>query len=270
MPFWYTLFYEHERYGKPVMRPMLAEYPLDREAFALDEQYMLSDKLLVRPVLTKGAKTLNVYFPAIGADRKEGDAWFGFSGYNKEVRDWMDRTPIGWQSFDALVFGGPLVFQKGGTVIPVGDYGTTSSVSLRVAYRWDKAEGTLFLDDGKSYNYRNGRNEYVYLKYEFGINELTCKKIDAQANFKSETKLWQIYVAGFSFIPKFATLYTNGEERRLEVTSTFDGNDYTIQGVNVRLSDEWTIVLSGAVQNVICTCLLVSVTLVHAAKRLWI
>lgn len=55
LPLWYTMFYEHERSGLPIMRPLLSQYPLDKDAFAIDYEYLLSDKLLVRPVMQKGA-----------------------------------------------------------------------------------------------------------------------------------------------------------------------------------------------------------------------
>lgn len=54
LPLWYTMFYEHERSGLPIMRPLLSQYPLDKDAYAIDYEYLLSDKLLVRPVMQKG------------------------------------------------------------------------------------------------------------------------------------------------------------------------------------------------------------------------
>lgn len=32
LTFWYTMFYEHERSGLPIMRPLLTQYPLDKDA----------------------------------------------------------------------------------------------------------------------------------------------------------------------------------------------------------------------------------------------
>lgn len=80
LPFWYTLFYEHERNGLPIMRPLLAHYPSDKDNFAIDYEYLLSDKLLVRPVLTKGATKVDVYFPV--KSNKEGDIWYDIDDYS--------------------------------------------------------------------------------------------------------------------------------------------------------------------------------------------
>jgi len=46
------------------MRPLLAQYPQDKETFGIDNEYLLGDKLLVRPVLHQGVNKVDVYFPA--------------------------------------------------------------------------------------------------------------------------------------------------------------------------------------------------------------
>lgn len=75
LPFWYTMFYEHQRYGLPVMRPLLTQYPEDEAVFALDDTFMLSDTLLVSPVMIEGAVTRNVYFPK--------DVWYDADDYTR-------------------------------------------------------------------------------------------------------------------------------------------------------------------------------------------
>lgn len=41
LPYWYTLFYEHEKTAVPPMRPLWMEYPQDGETFSMDNQYLL-------------------------------------------------------------------------------------------------------------------------------------------------------------------------------------------------------------------------------------
>jgi len=58
-------------------------------------------------------------------------------------------------------------------------------ISLYVALDKDgKAEGTLYLDDGKSYGYRDAKNIYVKIKYDNG--KMTAEMINAGI----ETKVW--------------------------------------------------------------------------------
>lgn len=80
LPFWYTLFYEHELEGQPIMRPMLAQYPQDERTFDMDHQYMLADKLLVRPVTEENAKFAVVYFPFVNGSE---EIWYDIDRYKR-------------------------------------------------------------------------------------------------------------------------------------------------------------------------------------------
>jgi mannosyl-oligosaccharide alpha-1,3-glucosidase len=85
LPLWYTMFYEHERSGQPIMRPLLMHYPKDKNAFSLDNEYLLADKLLVRPVMEKDVKKVDVYFPSKGDD-VSGDVWYDIDDYRRVDR----------------------------------------------------------------------------------------------------------------------------------------------------------------------------------------
>lgn len=50
--------------GIPVVRALLLEFPDDTLTYAIKDQYMLGEDLLVAPVIKKGAKSRQVYFPA--------------------------------------------------------------------------------------------------------------------------------------------------------------------------------------------------------------
>jgi alpha 1,3-glucosidase len=43
LPLWYTLFFEHERTGAPVMRPLWYHYPKDKASFAIEDEYLLGN-----------------------------------------------------------------------------------------------------------------------------------------------------------------------------------------------------------------------------------
>lgn len=258
LSFWYTMFYEHERYGSPVMRPMLAEYPLDVNAFKLDDQYILADKLLVRPVLQKGATTVNVYFPTVDG-KEQSDIWYDFDTYTKIESAGTKATPV-----DLLKVP---VYQKGGSIIPKKEiarisstYMTDDPVSLFVAVNIEKkATGTLYIDDEKSYEYRRGK--YIYLQFEFSDNILTSTHVDQQASFSTESKLGRIVIAGLDEVPSYVTIETlDGESKRLEVIEVTD-EYFEIEAPNTSLALEWKITFNGAMQSKILTILFL-VTLV--------
>lgn len=253
------MFYEHERYGVPVMRPMLAQYPLDRNVYKLDDQYMLADKLLVRPVLQRGATTVSVYFPSVDG-REQSDIWYDFDTYAK-------LNSIGTKAIQVDSLKVP-VFQKGGSIIPKKEIARRSStqmtndpVSLFVAVNSkNKASGTLYIDDERSYEYRRGR--YIYLQLEFSDNILTSKYIDEQASFLTESKLGRIVIAGLDDAPSYVTIETNGDSKRLEVIETTE-HYFEIEASNTSLALEWRITFNNAMQNKILSSLLLMALLLH-------
>lgn len=45
LPYWYTLFFEHERTGDPVIRPLFYHFPQEADTYDLDHQLMAGTKL---------------------------------------------------------------------------------------------------------------------------------------------------------------------------------------------------------------------------------
>ncbi|HYW82544.1 MAG TPA: glycoside hydrolase family 31 protein, partial [Spirochaetia bacterium] len=76
--FIYCLAQDATRDGTPIVKPLFFNYPKDRSAYRVRDQFLLGDRFLVAPVLTRGARHRPVYLPE-GAWR---DYWSGmvFSG----------------------------------------------------------------------------------------------------------------------------------------------------------------------------------------------
>lgn len=236
---WYTMFFEHERDGSPVMRPMLSGYPLDVNAFKLDDQYLLSDKLLVRPVMQNATTEVNVYFPSTDGDKK-GEIWY-------DVDDYSKIDSIGYQSIEAKDTKIP-VYQRGGSIIPRKETVRKSSVwmrddpvSLIVAVDADEmATGTLYIDDEMSYDYRRGK--YLYMRFELKNSTITCQLIDQDAKYETKSVLDRILIAGLDETPTHATLTSGGRTKRLEIVTATD-NCFVIEKAEVNMGEEWTIAL---------------------------
>lgn len=80
--------------------------------------------------------------------------------------------------------------------------------------RQGKAAGTLYLDDEKSYAYRDGK--FIYVNFEFGDNQLTNRFI-GKPKYKSESWIERIVIAGLDRVPTSATILVNGASQQLEV-----------------------------------------------------
>ncbi|KAL1398870.1 hypothetical protein pipiens_000201, partial [Culex pipiens pipiens] len=177
LPFLYTLFYEHERFGRPVMRPLLAHYPWDPETFRLETQYLLGDQLLVAPVLEAGQRNVNVYFPLRNDSLTE--IWYDLDNYNKYIQSGYVEIPVDSYKIP--------VFQRGGTIIPTKSTVRKSTVAMRgdpftLLVALDArghARGELYVDDEQSFEYRYGK--YQYLEIEFYNKVLSLRKIDTDA-----------------------------------------------------------------------------------------
>lgn len=171
LPLWYTMFYEHERYGYPIMRPILTHYPTDADAFGIDYEYLLTDQLLVRPVLAQSVSKVDVYFPKKA--NGEGDIWY-------DIDDYTAIRQTGIVSIGVSNFKIP-VYQRGGSIIAKKERVRRASTLMRddpvtLIVCLDKngaAKGTLYTDDEKSYAYREGK--YLYTEFHFKENVLSNK-----------------------------------------------------------------------------------------------
>lgn len=246
LPLWYTLFFEHERFGYPVMRPMLAHYPNDPEAFALDNQYMLGDRLLIRPVTQANAQSVDIYFPRNSVNG-ESDLWYD------TVRLGEVYNTAGYHSVEGLnIFYIP-VFQRGGTIVPKKERIRRASTlmvndpyTLVVALdRSKQAKGTLYADDEKSYQYRNGK--YIYAEFEFKNNAIRGKFIDPNATFDTAEWIERIIVAGLGKKPKSATLSTESKQAQLSIIEYSTENDvdvFVIRKPGFSITENWEITLN--------------------------
>lgn len=60
LPHWYTVFYQHNSTGAPVIRPLWVEFPRDRQTFTIDNQLMIGQsKYLTAPL---NVKILNIIY----------------------------------------------------------------------------------------------------------------------------------------------------------------------------------------------------------------
>lgn len=145
MPYLYTLFYETEKTGLPIVRPLVMEYPEDQETFDCSDQVMIGSNIMLAPILRPGQTHRAVYFPS--------GVWYDFwteekinGGTYHLVSADIDTLPI---------------YIKEGTVLPLGSAVTHTKedqdIECLVYYSKTKEiTGQLYEDDELSYEYREG------------------------------------------------------------------------------------------------------------------
>ncbi|KAH7909434.1 glycoside hydrolase family 31 protein [Hygrophoropsis aurantiaca] len=67
LPYWYTLFANASMAGSPPVRALFFEFPDEPELFTVDRQWLVGSDILVTPVLTPGATTVDGIFPGRGS-----------------------------------------------------------------------------------------------------------------------------------------------------------------------------------------------------------
>jgi sulfoquinovosidase len=100
-PYLYRYAIIAHRHGLPIVRPLFLNYPTEAPTFALDDQYLLGDDLLVAPVLTQGQVTRRLYLPA---------------GWWSEYWTGRSHRGPGWIVVDAPLRQIPLLVRRGARV----------------------------------------------------------------------------------------------------------------------------------------------------------
>eukprot|EP00088_Acartia_fossae_P032112 TRINITY_DN3291_c0_g1_i2.p1 TRINITY_DN3291_c0_g1~~TRINITY_DN3291_c0_g1_i2.p1 ORF type:complete len:896 (-),score=202.34 TRINITY_DN3291_c0_g1_i2:157-2844(-) len=231
LPFWYTQFYEAEISGVPVMRPLWYEFPQDEGTFGREGEHLIGDALLVAPILKKSATELSVYFPG-------NELWYDIVTNEKldvsgelNIKAGYDKVPV---------------YQRGGTIIPRKHRVRRSSalmhddpVTLHVALdRNGKARGSLYMDDGSTFEYKDGKS--IYLEFTYENEKLTAKMLKEPG---METKVWleKVIVLGGGPINNPAKIKTKTDETYVDTMYEPATNILTIRKPGVNLGQEFTI-----------------------------
>jgi alpha-glucosidase len=147
LPYIYTTFYLAHTTGSTVMRALAWEFPDDPTLASADRQFLLGSSLMITPVLTQGAVTVDGVFPGVGS----GEVWY----------DWYNQSAVTAGPGKNITIDAPLghipVYVRGASILPIQEPALTTAASRRnpwgllVALSSDgAASGSLYVDDGES------------------------------------------------------------------------------------------------------------------------
>lgn len=164
MPYTYTLAWEARTTGLPLMRAMWLQYPSDKKAVALGNQYMWGRDLLIAPVFEKGATSRTTYLP----DGLWYDWWSGekIEGRKDVVRE-VDLSVMP-------------IYVRAGAIIPfdpVRQYTAetvTGPTTIKVFTGTD-GQFTLYEDDGISLGYLKGNSRGTGFRWNEKKHTLTIE-----------------------------------------------------------------------------------------------
>ncbi|KAI4336462.1 hypothetical protein L6164_014986 [Bauhinia variegata] len=241
LPYFYTLFREANTTGVPVVRPLWMEFPSDEVTFGNDEAFMVGNSLLVQGIYSERVKHASVYLPG-------KQSWYDFRTgtiYKGGVTHKLDVTE---ESIPA--------FQRAGTIVTRRDRFRRSSTqmvndpfTLVIALNSSQAaEGELYIDDGKSFNFRQGA--YIHRRFVFSNGKLTSFDLRPASagniRFSSDVVIERIILLGHASGSKNALIEPSNDKvdivlGPLWIQRTRGPAVLTIRKPNVRVADDWTI-----------------------------
>lgn len=162
-----------------------------------------------------------------------------------------------------------LVYQRGGSIVPRKMRVRRSStqmesdpITLFVALDGQsKAQGDIYIDDGKTFDHKSGKFAYVRIAYQIAddnsatITSLpatygssTCAVLSGQQPYNVVNTVEKIVVMGQKSNPTSITLYTSPEDMigtklSFEIDERKQGSTFIIKKPHVLVSDKWRISL---------------------------
>jgi alpha-glucosidase len=162
LPYTYTVAKECCETGLPMIRSLWLHYPQDSSAVARGDQFLWGRDLLVSPVVEKGAASRRVYLPK--------GSWFDY---------WSEERIEGGREIDRSVDleTMPLHVRAGAIVphAPVREYTEqqTSEPLTVVVYPGADGAFTMYEDDGRSFDYRQGRQMRLAMRWNDAAKRLS-------------------------------------------------------------------------------------------------
>jgi alpha-glucosidase len=155
LPYLYAAFWEHHRYGFPILRPIVMLEQQELINHYREDEFTFGDKILVCPVLEQGAISRMVYLPT--------GQWYNY---------WTNELLVGGgeHHVEAAIDTMPL-FIKAGAVIPeypvmqyVGEK-NIEELLLNVYFAKEEVNSFMYEDHGDTFAFEQG----IYLEKKFVV-----------------------------------------------------------------------------------------------------
>ncbi|KAI8325998.1 alpha-glucosidase [Martensiomyces pterosporus] len=217
LPYFYTSYQYAVEKGWPVARPLVFEFSDVAKTADNDRQFLIGDGLLISPVLTQGATTVDAFFPQ--------GIWY----------DWYNYTAIGGANA-SITLDAPLehvnVHVRGGKILPAQTPAMTTTDSRKndfylivAADEGGAASGKLYLDDGETLD-----TPHRWVGFSYTSNGTLCI-FQESGSYTIAPPLSAIILLGITNVTSVAV---NGEQVKTELTEI--GDSTVVEGLNINLN----------------------------------
>jgi alpha-glucosidase (family GH31 glycosyl hydrolase) len=178
MPYNYTLAFDNNQKGTPLMRPLFFEEPNNTSLATVSDTYFWGNDFLVAPITKSNVTATSVYFP-------KNNNWFDFytdqkyeAGTTKTVSVNEDHIPV---------------FVRGGAFIPmIKTIQNTSAYSLATFDLHYFVDDKTTISSGKLYN-DNGETTQAYEKGDYEILYFKSTNTPKEINISLSAEIGKIY-----------------------------------------------------------------------------
>eukprot|EP01095_Lingulamoeba_sp_RSL-Kostka_P001496 TRINITY_DN12075_c0_g1_i2.p1 TRINITY_DN12075_c0_g1~~TRINITY_DN12075_c0_g1_i2.p1 ORF type:complete len:218 (+),score=74.82 TRINITY_DN12075_c0_g1_i2:245-898(+) len=217
------------------MRPLFFEYPEDEYTYNMENQFLVGSSLLVKPIVEKNRNSVHVYLPG-------NQPWYNYN----------TLTKIEQSSPQNIITEAPReyipVFLRGGSILPRKDRPRRSSTQMAsdpftivIALDNDfSAEGSLYIDDGFSFDYQ--QNKYSYQSFTYKSRTFSSRNI-ANGYDCSLIGVERIVIIGLLQNPQSIKLQQENEPPILLNFFKYDNNITIIKKPPVSICSDYDILL---------------------------
>ena len=206
MPYNYTLSFDNNQKGTPLMRPLFFEEPNNNALTTLAATYFWGNDFLITPITKAGVTSTEIYFP-------KSSNWFDFYTNEKHNAGTTDIVKVNEDYIPTFV--------RGGSFIPmIETIQNTSSYSLdnfKLHYYFDESvahsTGMLYNDDGVTPNaFEKEQYEAIHFSSNTSAKSLIIKIATVSGrNYTSKNKNVSVFIHNIS--NKAKRIFVNGQEQ---------------------------------------------------------
>lgn len=206
MPYNYTLSFDNNQKGTPLMRPLFFEEPNNNTLTTVAGSYFWGNDFLITPITKAGVTSTEIYFP-------KSSNWFDFYTNEKHNAGTTDTVKVNEDYIPTFV--------RGGSFIPmIETIQNTSNYSLdnfNLHYYFDESvahsNGMLYNDDGVTPNaFEKEQYEAVHFSSNTSAKSLIIKIATVSGrNYTSKNKNVSVFIHNIS--NKAKRIFVNGQEQ---------------------------------------------------------
>ena len=169
LPYNYTLAFDNNQQGLPLMRPLIFEEPENPKLKIVSDTYLWGNEILVKPITTAAVTETEIYFP-------NKNNWFDFYSDKEYLAGTTNIIEVSENNIPTFV--------RGGNFIPmIKTIQNTSQYSLSnfdLHYYFDEKTkfsfGKLYNDDGKTnHTFENNSFEILHFRSTIKNKEITLE-----------------------------------------------------------------------------------------------